>query len=164
MRDKGVNFYRYDPLCDNLFADSFDADLTRNGQFALVTAFEVFEHLTQPLVEIQEMLRFAPGIFFSTVLLPPGRPKPQEWWYFGLEHGQHVSIFTRRSLEVVAERLGLKLNTNGHSYHLLTDKSVSPFLFRLAVSSRFSHLLNMVVRRQSLLEEDYFRITGRKLG
>lgn len=163
MRDRGIRFYRYDPLCENLFANSFDADLPGEVQHELATAFEVFEHLTKPLDDIQKMLRFAPSIFFSTVLLPPDRPKPQQWWYYGLEHGQHVSIYSRKSLEIIGESFGLRLYSNGHSYHLLTNKSISPLLFRLAISNKFSKMLNILVRHQSLLPEDYYLITGRKL-
>lgn len=163
MRDKGMKYYRYDPLCENIFAKSFDAELSGKERYDLVTAFEVFEHLVKPLDEIQKMLRFAPSIFFSTILLPLGRPKPQEWWYYGLDHGQHVSIFSRKSLEIIGETFGLHLYSHGHSYHLLTDKSFSPLLFRLAVSNKISKIINALVRQPSLLPEDYYQITGRKL-
>jgi hypothetical protein len=163
MRDKGMRFYRYDPLCENIFAKSFDAVLPGTERYVLATAFEVFEHLTDPLGEIQKMLHFAPSLFFSTILLPPDQPKPQQWWYYGLDHGQHVSIYSRKPLEIIAEHFGLKLYSNGRSYHLLTDKSLSPLLFRLAISNRISKILNGLVNYQSLLPQDYYQITGRKL-
>lgn len=164
MRDKGMRFNRYDPLCKNLFANPFDADLSEKRQYVLATAFEVFEHLTNPLDEIQKMLQFAPSILFSTLLLPSKQPKPQEWWYYGLDHGQHVSIYSRKSLEIIGESFGLRLYSNNHSFHLLTNKPISPLLFRLAISNKVSSVLNKLVRHQSLLPEDYFLITGRRLG
>jgi hypothetical protein len=163
MRDRGLQFYRYDPLCKNIFANTFDVNLSDVEGFELVTAFEVFEHLTKPLDEIQKILRFAPSILFSTVLLPPDQPKPQEWWYYGLDHGQHVSIYSRKSLEIISERFGLKLYSNGRSYHLLTNKSISPMKFRLAISNKYSKMLNRFVRYKSLLPQDYYQITGREL-
>ena len=163
MRDKGMRFYRYDPLCENLFANSLDADFTGKERYELATAFEVFEHLTDPLDEIQRVLRVAPSIFFSTFLLPPERPKPQEWWYYGLEHGQHVSIYSRKSLEIIGEIFGLRLYSNGHSYHLLTDRSIPPLLFRLAVSNKVSIMINIIMRHHSLLAQDYYQLTGRTL-
>lgn len=79
MRDKGFDFYRYDTFCENLFAKSFDTVFPSNPSYELVTAFEVFEHLVDPLSEIEKMLQFSPNIFFSTGLLPPTNPKPGEW-------------------------------------------------------------------------------------
>ncbi len=164
MRDKGIRFYRYDPLCENLFANSFNAEISGKEQYELATAFEVFEHIVKPLDEIQKMLQFAPSIFFSTFLLPPEQPKPEQWWYYGLDHGQHVSIYSRKSLEVIGERFGLRLYSNDRSYHLLTNKDISPLLFRLAISNRISKILNSIMRRQSLLAQDYYQITGRSLN
>ena len=164
MRDKGINFFRYDPLCENLFAKSFDVDSINTDHFELATAFEVFEHLTDPMDEIQSILLFSPSIFFSTILLPPNQPKPAEWWYYGLEHGQHVSIYSRKSLDIISEIFGLQLYTNGRSYHLLTNKSFPHQLYRIAASQKFSKILNLVMRRHSLLEQDYYEITGNKLN
>ena len=160
MRDKGLRFYRHDPLCENLFAKAFDVELGSNDQYELATTFEVFEHFTDPLDSIQQILLFSSSIFLSTILLPPNHPKPQEWWYYGLDHGQHVSIYSRKSLEIIGEIFGLQLYSNGHSYHLLTYKSVPRPLYRLAVSNKFSKISNLLVRRQSLLAQDYHEITG----
>lgn len=73
MRDQGFDFYRYDPLCKNMFAEGFDAN--PNANYTLLTAFEVFEHLSEPLAEIEKMLSFSRNLFFSTLLLPKP-PKP----------------------------------------------------------------------------------------
>src|ERR1700744_2069789 len=46
LRDKGLQFYREDKFCENLFAKSFDiTDFPGTPPFELVTAFELFEHL-----------------------------------------------------------------------------------------------------------------------
>ncbi|MDX1416595.1 MAG: class I SAM-dependent methyltransferase [Candidatus Promineifilaceae bacterium] len=163
MRDRGMSFYRYDPFCENLFANSFDANINGEDKYELVTAFEVFEHLTDPLNEIEKILRISPNIIISTVLLPEDRPKPQEWWYYGLDHGQHVSIYSRRALEIIGERFGLRLYSNNYSFHLLTAKTISTGLFRLSINNRISIILNRLFRHQSLLPEDYYQITGHRL-
>ena len=54
----GFDFARYDPLCQNLFAQGLDAEMPNHPDYNLVTAFEVFEHLASPLDEIAMMLRF----------------------------------------------------------------------------------------------------------
>jgi hypothetical protein len=42
---------------------------------------------------------------FSTLLVPEPAPKLEDWWYYGLEHGQHIAFYTRKSLAVLANSL-----------------------------------------------------------
>jgi hypothetical protein len=163
MRDKGFHFYRYDKYCDNLFAEGFDALPESTPEYELVTAFELFEHVADPISEMGEILQFSRSIFFSTSLLPVHAPRPGEWWYYGLEHGQHVSIYTQRALQLLAEKFNLNFYTDGASYHLLTEKKISSRLFRLAVRYKVAVLVDSFYKRPSLLAADYERITGHKL-
>ncbi len=48
------------------------------------------------------MLNFSDNILFTTYLVPNSNPKPNEWWYYGPDHGQHVSLFTEKSLNLLA--------------------------------------------------------------
>jgi len=57
MRDKGFDFYRYDPICENLFAQGFDAQTDK--EYSLLTAWEVLEHLVNPL-RFQKNANFQP--------------------------------------------------------------------------------------------------------
>lgn len=131
MRDKGFNFYRQDNYCQNLFAQYFDiSDLKEiDRKFELLTAFELFEHLENPLAEIEHMLRFSDSILFSTELQPNNIKEHTDWWYFGPESGQHISFYTKKSLEIIAKKFGLNFYTNGSTLHLLTKKQfkTSPF-------------------------------------
>ena len=163
MRDKGFDFYRYDTYCENLFAKGFDAAMPPVASYELLTAFEVFEHLVDPLPEIEKMLHFSRTVFFSTELLPQTNPKPGEWWYYGLEHGQHVSLYTRRSLEIVADKLGLTYYTNGTSLHLLTEKKLNSRLFSFISHYKVAVIVNLFHKRASLLAMDYEKITGHGL-
>lgn len=164
MRDKGYNFYLYEPQCTNLFAKTFEVQLPTDKKFNVLTAFEVFEHLVDPLAEIERMLQFSTNIFFSTLLLPVSFPKPSEWWYYGLEHGQHVSIYSRESLNYVAKKMGLRLYSNARSYHLLTNKKIPQSLFSVFTRVKISRMANQIFRRKSLLADDYLKIVGRRLG
>lgn len=165
MRDAGYDFYRYDRWCPNLFAQGLDWEpATPPPQFELVTAYEVLEHLTEPVPEIERMLQLSRNVLFSTVLLPPGNPGPGQWWYYTPESGQHVSLYTRRALETLAERFQLRLLTDGQGLHLLTEKAVRETLFRLAVGRRSGRWLDWWRRRKSLLADDLQRLTGRQLA
>ncbi|GAC1563825.1 MAG: hypothetical protein NVS2B7_37780 [Herpetosiphon sp.] len=163
MRDLGLNFYRYDKFCPNLFAQRFEVDLEDRGVYNLVCAFEVFEHLVDPMTEIDQMLKFSRNILFSTTLVPQKTPPVDEWWYYGLEHGQHVSLYSRESLQVIAERAGLRLYTNGVDLHLLTEKKISERVFNIVCRYRAARVINKLSARKSLLGDDYFMVTGKRL-
>jgi tetratricopeptide (TPR) repeat protein len=122
MRDYGFDFYWLDQHCSNLFAKTFEADKQGRTPYELLTAFEVFEHLVNPLNEIEKMLKLSKTIFFSTELIPANNPGPEEWWYFGLEHGQHISFYTLSTLDVIAKKFNLNLYSNGTTLHIMTDR------------------------------------------
>jgi hypothetical protein len=168
MRDAGFRFYRYDRHCENLFAQGFDwedlPDSSRNrATFELVTAFEVFEHLANPIEEIDSMLKIAPNVLFSTILLPEPPPLPGQWWYFVLEYGQHISFYSRKSLGLIAQKFGLYLYTDGNRFHLLSRRKLSPALFRLIIRHPFPQLINFFWNRPTLLAADFLTITGRPM-
>lgn len=157
MRDFGFDFWWHDRHCENIFAKGFEiADTHASKQhFRCITAFEVFEHLVDPVTEIKHMLELSDFILFSTVLLPDPAPPTNAWWYYGLEHGQHVAFYSKRSLEKLAERLGLVFLTNNCNIHLLGKAPISNWLFRLGSNSRFSYLFNGVSRRKTLIIDDF---------
>jgi hypothetical protein len=164
MRDAGYHFYRYDKHCANLFAADFEAAAPDGAdKYELLTAFELFEHLADPVAEVRGMLEFSPSIFFTTELVPPGQPTPESWSYFGVEHGQHISFYTLRSLERLAEKLGLTLYSDGKFRHLLTSRKLSRLGYRLASTYRVAALLGPFTRRASLVPADYRQITGKEL-
>lgn len=161
MRDRGLNFFYYDKYCENILAKNFEA--SRGERYELLTAFEVFEHLENPVEELNEMLSFSKNIFFTTELMPLNYPKPNEWWYYALDYGQHISFFTPRSLRILAERANLYFYSNGF-YHLITEKRISEKLFRLAmhknISGILAHMLGAYRGIDSLLPADFEKISG----
>ncbi len=163
MRDAGYDFYHYDKHCPNLFAQDFEISDSSGEPIELLTAFEIFEHLAEPLSEIQKMLNFSHDIFFSTELVPDPAPQPEQWWYYGLDHGQHVSFYTKRSLSHTAELLGLKLYTNNRNLHLMTKKTLNPLIFKFISRYRYARIINFFGSGRSLIASDYNKITGKQL-
>ena len=157
MRDRGFDFFRHDPKCENLFARCFEADPEGNDRFELVTAFEVFEHLAYPIPEIERMLQFSDSILFSTLLISEPPKKPGDWWYFSPETGQHVSFYSLRSLRHLAEHFGLHLYTDHRQLHLLTARKVSQPIFRCLARSRIAKVYGRLHERKPLTEQDYRR-------
>lgn len=167
MRDLGFDFYRYDTYCQNTLAIGFDAEPVPNKQYELLTAFEVFEHLSEPIRDIEHMLSYADNLLFTTELVPAHLPKPGEWWYYSLPSGQHIAFYTYEALAVIARRYSLNLYSNGSSLHVLSKKPLSPRLFKLLPHHKLTALATWWLRRtlpqQSLLSSDFERATGFKL-
>ena len=162
MRDAGYNFYRQDNYCENLFARHFDInDIFQKDNFELLTCFEVFEHLTDPLIEIEKMLQYSHSILFSTTLQPTYSLSPETWDYFAPETGQHIAFYTKNSLEFIAKKYGLNLYTNNSSLHLLTNNKWS-FNWVKYISFEFiliNRLLgNYFNNKETLLYQDVHHI------
>jgi hypothetical protein len=131
MRDAGKDFYWKDPYCQNLFAKGFEHQEGVGGSYELLTSFEVLEHSMDPVKDMEKMLSFAPNVLLTTECVPVSCPRPGEWWYYGLAHGQHIALFSKRSLEVLADRMGMRFYSRS-SIHLLTKKKISNVSFHLA--------------------------------
>jgi hypothetical protein len=122
MRDIGFDFYWNDPYTENLFAKGVEYD-NRNYNIELITTFESFEHFVKPLEEIQRIIKISPNIIFSTTLVPNPIPKPNDWWYYGLEHGQHVSLYSKDKHSVLlVKELGLNFYSCSKNLHMFTEK------------------------------------------
>jgi hypothetical protein len=101
MRDMGFDYFWWDPYTQNVVARGFEG----RGDwapYAAVSAIEVFEHLSQPREDVRKILDFAPNVLMSTVLVPEPWPQPGAWWYYGLDHGQHVSFYTVAALDYIS--------------------------------------------------------------
>lgn len=149
LRDIGVNALWADPYCENLVARGFEY---QEGEVrpALVTAFEAFEHFVSPAEEMQKLLGIAPNVLLTTTLIPRPAPHPKDWWYYGLDHGQHIGFFRVQTLKYLAKRFGVHLLTDGVCRHFFSRKKHSyiawsaltrvarlePRLFSLGLQSR----------------------------
>lgn len=156
MRDRGFDYYWQDKYCDNLYAKDFM--FNENEKYEVLTAYEVFEHLPEPVKEVEEMLKHSDNILFSTYLIPADNPKPLDWWYFALDHGQHVSLYTEKSLFLLALKFNRNLISNGKNIHLITNKNISRFSFKLLTKPYISETLSVLYKKKSLLDSDYQKV------
>jgi hypothetical protein len=161
MRDRGFDFYCDDKYCPNLFANLFNVANSGISRFELVTAFEVFEHFVSPCKDLQDLLQLSDNILFTTEILPYNSPHPSDWWYYGLDHGQHISFFTRKALQCMANKFGLDYYYR-NNIHLFTRKKANAMnlRFQLALRLRFSKVLKIFLRKKTLVYSDYKQITG----
>lgn len=134
MRDNGYDFYWQDKYTKNLFAQGFEWQ--ESTIIDAITTFESFEHFVEPRIELENLLGISKTIIFSTELYPTSQPKPDEWWYFGLEHGQHISFYSIATFNYLAKTYHLNYYNHG-SLHILTDKKLSPFQLKTLALARF---------------------------
>jgi len=165
MRDKGFDFYRQDIYCENVFSKNFDVDDCGGDKsgFELITAFEVFEHLVDPVKELELMLQYGSDVFFSTTLYPVGTDL-LNWWYLIPETGQHVSLYSKAALEILGAKFGLNYRGYANTYHLFTKKDISQSSFERIFKPLYQKLLNKLrPSPASLLGSDFNKISGIKM-
>ena len=172
MRDQGYDFYHTDVYCKNLFAEYFQlSDLPDHTKFELVTAFEVFEHLPNPLAEIEMMTKHSDSILFSTELVPQTPlNSTEDWWYFIPETGQHVALYTEKSLTYLAAKFGFNFYTDGVNTHLFTKKFFPENPFRMQRDPFLIRKMRKMVKkydkkqnpeRETLLQKDWEHIKNK---
>ena len=156
LRDHGVEALWSDAFTRNLVARGFE----HNGEPAgLVTAFEAFEHFVNPGLELDKMMATAPNVLLSTAIVPDPVPRPGEWWYYGSEHGQHIGFYTLDALRILAARHRRHLLTDGHFYHLMTEKKIGATNWNSCL--RLKRIIRVLASRRlkSKTWEDHVRIS-----
>jgi hypothetical protein len=133
MRDIGFNFCWQDKYSKNLFAQGFE--YKESGEIELITLIECFEHFTNPIEEIDKIFKMSPNLLFTTETLPTLPPQPNQWWYYGLEHGQHISFYQQKTLSFLAKKFN-KYYFSYNNIHVFTDKKINPFYIKLIFKSQ----------------------------
>ena len=156
MRDYGFDFYHYDKYCENEFAIGFEADISK--KYTLVTAFEVFEHFSNPLEEIDELMNMTDVLFFSTCLITPDPPLIKDWRYYDPNSGRHISFYSLKTLNFLAKKFGCQLLTNGYNLHILSKTPISMKFFKLlGIYNRIRNKLDITrkFKKEAKTSDDY---------
>lgn len=159
MRDRGHHFLHRDPFCRNLFASGWEAEASSDG-FDLLTAFEVFEHFTDPHKDLQILDATAEHWLVSTEPTPVPTPLPDQWWYYVLDGGQHTCLWSTRALQSVASHYGRHL-TSYRGIHLFSKSRTNALLTSLVLRDRYGRVLDLFRRRRSLLADDFEKAIAR---
>jgi hypothetical protein len=132
MRDIGFNFYWYDPYTKNEIARGFEGKL--KDWYEAITTFEGFEHFQSPYEDIDKMFAITDTIIFSTTLVPQPAPKPKDWWNYAPEHGQHIALYSKDALKVIAEKYSSNYYTDGKYFHIFSKKKLNNVVVKLLLS------------------------------
>jgi hypothetical protein len=162
MRDLGFDFYWEDRYTENLLAKGFEAD--KSGlHFAGVTAFEVLEHLPDPVGFLSTLMqKFAVRtVIFSTETYAGSTPPDKSWWYYAFGAGQHISFFQMATLRKIADRLNLRLYSVG-GMHVLSGTPLQNIQLARVFSGRLAFPLAVFIRRRlgSRTMDDHRQLIG----
>lgn len=127
MRDNGFDFCWHDPHTENLVARGFE--YKKDDKIELITSFESFEHFAEPMKEMENLLNISENILLTTTLLPNPIPKPDEWWYYVPDKGQHICFYSSETFDFIAKKYGLNYYSVD-SIHLLTKKTIDDEIFQ----------------------------------
>ena len=157
MRDKGFNFFWQDKYSENLFASNYQC--SKQYKYQLLTAFEVFEHLQEPISEIEKMFEFSDNILFSTNL--QAQNDIENWWYIVPQAGQHISFYTKKALKIIAEKFDCFLYSD-NNIHLLTKKKISKLKYNISTKNILYGGINLLYKNpKSLIENDFNQILNK---
>jgi hypothetical protein len=152
MRDRGFDFSWSDLHATNDYARGFEHQDGTTYEF--LTAFELLEHLVDPITALGQLMRLSDNVFVSTCLVPEPAPALGDWWYYMPTSGQHVSFYTTESLRLLAAKFGRYLLSVG-DYHLFSKRPKSRLLYQMANRHRIALAINLVRRRRSLMMSDF---------
>lgn len=162
MRDRGFDFVHWDPMTSNVFAQGHDATTLEGDRYDVVTGFEVLEHLEDPVGALEPVSRTTDRLLMTTQVLPSPPPRPEDWWYYTLETGQHITLYSTAALQRLAGRLGFDGVVSGTFLHLFFRGGVSRRTRALVQHPQLAFgagLLSTVLdRRHSLLGQDLEQI------
>lgn len=115
LREQGFDSTSFDPFYDNSIA------VENMGKFNLITAFEVFEHVSalDVLRKNISLLLADDGLFLFSTLISDGQIKRHErltWWYAAPRNG-HISLFSQKSLVIFALKEKFKFGSFSVGVH-----------------------------------------------
>ena len=160
MRDKGYDFYRQDVYCENLFANYFDVTNSKKTKFDIVTGFEVLEHFSNPLKEIEEIFSYSENAIFSTDIIPDNNSDIENWVYISQETGQHIAFYSPKAMQIIAQKFKKNYYCKNKNIHIFTTKILTEKQLELydnehTIKKKFFGLKKKKVKKQRIYRESY---------
>jgi hypothetical protein len=120
LRMDGWDSVSYDPFPKN------DTNIEGLGEYDLITAFEVFEHVSDIdllMINLKKLMNDKSVILFTTLLLDGSidKNKRLSWWYASPRNG-HISLFSRKSLSHLSKTHNLNFGSFNSGFHCFVNR------------------------------------------
>jgi len=145
MRDIGYNWLWYDRFSRNYLARGFE--YKNNQKIELITAFELFEHFEKPMEEIKNLFGISDSILFTTLLYDDERryKKFRDWWYYVPETGQHISFYSKVTLDYIAKKFDVNYYKISEELHLFTKKKIERKKLDVLINGKYAWIIQMLL-------------------
>jgi len=141
LRDIGHDAYLFDIYSTNIYAQGFAGEPEAN--YAMVTAFEVFEHFAHPLEDASKLFQGRPD--FVVVGTGLYRGQGSDWDYLFPDPGQHVFFWSAGAHRWLAKQLGYHVVTVGKTITVYSRAKVGPIRSMLAQGCEIGAKLTQMV-------------------
>lgn len=106
LRDYEINCYVQDEYASPNYAQGFTEPDFENPD--LVLAFEVWEHLANPALDLNKFFGKNPKMLLVSTSIYTNQGA--DWWYLTPESGQHIFFYSQQALENIAKLKGYELH------------------------------------------------------
>ena len=155
LRDLGLDAYVLDEYVKNAYAIGFDHKAGMD--YRMITAFEVWEHFSQPDKDLDDLFKLKPEFIVITTGLYNGQGK--EWEYVN-PCGRHVFCYSEEGRQFVASKYGYQALVKG-GFTLFSKNTLTfwqrlsiRFLFSPRIESLREALYDHLPKDRSLIEHD----------
>jgi hypothetical protein len=143
LQQRGFDYRTHDPY------GKTDVDEALGRKANVISAFEVLEHTTDPVKTFADMLRFADDrvLIVASTQVSDGRLDAGllNWDYIAPRSG-HVTIYTRKCLELLARRYSLDYVPVTRGLHLMSRGISAESVKNTALLTRARQLLRAKLR------------------
>lgn len=156
LRDDGINALLYDEYTKNNYAIGFEGD--PDEHYSVITAFEVWEHLTDPRTDLQRMFAYQPKVLLISTGFYRGQDK--NWHYLAPWSGRHVFFWSPKAMEKVGKLFGYDVIVGKCHALFFRPDLVGPFRRKLLQpwlalhGTRIKHLFWVLWPKRSLRPHD----------
>lgn len=161
LRDYEINCYVQDEYASPTYAQGFTEPDFETPD--LVLAFEVWEHLPNPKVDLNKFFCRNPKMLLVTTSI--FTDQGSNWWYLSPESGQHIFFYSHEALKQIAQQRGYELQIIENFILFIQKEHFSPLklaILKKSLKGRLNRYLKYKIMRKPAtgVWKDYLKQKG----